>query len=549
MASQLDDLNPFSSSYSSDGEISTNSSDAKLTTSSSNATLSTTPSNAEPPTSSASNSESSMSSSDLLRAPVAEYATFKEMVEAAVTALERNLISTQSEYSLVLKLRRTHFSALQLEGMCWSESEGDVYVEFTCTSPSEDRVPCRPLVEISHADTKTSSRVLGQLKRFLKDLRESPMISCPQDPPQHILQVYIQLKQHLQALPQHCLNCNFPHTLHENHPIWRPTACRQPLCAFAASEMQNGNTLSKISMAPAVADLEVSLYAAAIKRTESRPSVLSDTNFDYIFVNISPDEQGRRRPGSSTPDNPRIDWRKILSTLNALPPLHELPTGSQALEMHLDGKTPGLFRLLQCALTSAPGFLVQVRDGELLKDAGIPHIFLYHPNDDAQLRSFRDLECAAGCLRRAFAFHGSANHKWRGILRDGLMWASALGLHSCVAPDGEGISLARYFRDSFPYCHGEGAMWPESTLPDDPGLMALCEILYEPSEAQCGGLYVVKDPERVVVRALLVFSRSDRNSSNVATAEEESLCMNADKLASRLTALPIYQELHAWEPQ
>eukprot|EP00884_Botryococcus_braunii_P021216 jgi/Botrbrau1/7779/Bobra.0159s0207.1 len=515
---------------------------------SSDANLSTTPSNPEPPTSS-SDGKCSTSSSDLCRTPLAEYVPFGKMVEAAVTALERNVISTQNKHSLLLKLVRTQFSPLQLEGMCWSESEGDIYVEFTRVSPFQDGIPRRPLVEISHADNTTNSRVLGQLRRFLKDLRESPMspmydISCASDLPEHILQVYTQLKQHLQALPQHCLNCNLPHTLQESHHVWRSAACarQQHLCKGAALAMQLGDTLSKISMAPAVAELEVSLYAAAIKQTESRPSVLSDAvlYWDYISRKLCP-------------DNPEKDWRKILSTLNALPPLHELPTGSQALEMHLDGKAPGLFRLMQCVLNRAPGFLVQVRDGEFLKDAGIygiiPHIFLYHPNDVAQMRSFNDLQFAAGCLRRAFAFHGSANHNWLGILRDGLKWASAVGLHRCVAPKGKGISLARCFGESSTYCHGEGPMWPESTLPDDPGLMALCEILYEPSEVKCGGLYVVKDPERVAVRALLVFSRSDRNSSNVATAEEESLCMNADKLASRLTALPIYQELHAWEPQ
>jgi Poly(ADP-ribose) polymerase catalytic domain len=419
-----------------------------------------------------------------------------------------------SESSIAMFIPRDQFSEMKLAGMGWGAFEGDIHVKF-CRLADVDSIP---EVKLAHATEGLNSRVLGQLNRILtawlgKEKQQWESYR-PARKAQLMTRLYRELSQRLQTLPQHCIVCDARHEVAGQ--LWRPAPCDSPLCQLHAREL-SCDSLARIYSSRLEAELEISLFAAAAASEENRRHLLFTTHCSDFLL-----------PGSDKPD-----WGKINAMLIKLPSLNKFPADPRGLPSFLEGSAPQLFNLVRYVLNISPGFVVEVRPVDLLKEAGGVRIFLFRPTKQTSLSVFEAKRSEPGVVS-TFAFHGSRWGNWHSILREGLLVASGTPYMAFGQALGPGIYLASDSATSLPHSGSDG-LWLGSTLSLCSRIMALCEILHTASETRPGGVFVVGDAQRVLVRALLVIHGGP-------------LRLDACTLGSRLAALPEYRELHGLGP-
>lgn len=421
------------------------------------------------------------------------------------------------EHGIVLKIRRSEFSELALQGLCWSSSDGDIRVHVAAWKDTGSHTAIgMPRVRF---DAKTS-RVSLQIRKILDAWLEREAAAWDAQTVRDKTLFLWRLERHLfekvRRLPYLCMHC-----LREResaHPRWRPSACADGICKLWVREM-TGDTLSIIFIAPRVVELELALFAEACKCRESRRKLL----FVLRTHHLSDFLAGSAQEGAE--DGP--DWQSLQATIEKMPQLSELEP--QNLESALCAKDPLLFKLVRWILNSSAGFLVQVQDAEFLASVDIREVFLFLPDDHAKLVKFDALKAGSG-MSVTYAFHGSGNYNWSSILRDGLVVASHTPLMSTGASGGSGIYLGKDFATSLSYCGNVGTgLSPGSSW----RCMGLCEIAHTTAEDR-GYFFVVEEPARVLLRALLVFDKC-----------KISCMMSAAAMGRALESLALYRELHA----
>jgi Poly(ADP-ribose) polymerase catalytic domain len=454
--------------------------------------------------------------------------SFECIVAQSVASLDGDIIHNMTDNALVLVLARKSLTTMLLDGLCWTDRDGDLHVHFRNSFVKEGEGGAgMPRVHLSHGTSGTSSRLLGQMTYILKAWLDAEAAAWPGQKStareMFVKRTYLYLKKRLHTLPRHCMHCDKEHEV-TGVPMWRPTACGDSVCQLAVRELLIHDSLTRLYAGNDVVALEIEMFASAIQSpTQRRPLLFAFHWSDGL--------EGGPTGKSEPAQPPEGYWETILQTLGRMPKREQLPADPKALHSKFEIAHPALFKLVRFVLNSFPGYLVQVDDREFLGKSGAKQAFLFHPHDHGKLKEFAQLASSSQYVG-AFAFHGSPMFNWLSILRDGLKVASHTKYMSTGASLGAGIYLAKHLQVSSRYSGANDVSFSHFSNSAFKNCVAVCEILHQKSEEHQGGVFVVTDAKRVVVRALLI------NMS-------EGGGVAAEELGRLLTALPAYRELHS----
>ena len=252
--------------------------------------------------------------------------------------------------------------------------------------------------------------------------------------------------QRLRTLPQHCVVCDTKIVTAQ----LRPTTCDTADCIGQAETWGYGFEPQDIIQNPEVADLLLSMTAAAA-------AARRDAFFKRLPMHF-------RRTGAT-------DFAAIVSDIDKIPPMKALAQSNDMVEA-LDGISYTALSTLSWVMVSNQGFLEYLPKHQQYADMGTAHQFRIFGGPIERERAFRALPEQH---RNRFAFHGSPFKNWHSILRTGLMVGSEGSLFGFNgARHGSGIYVSNTMATSLQYSHASHA-WSNSQLGAMPTCVALCE--------------------------------------------------------------------------
>jgi hypothetical protein len=141
---------------------------------------------------------------------------FECIVGQSIASLDGDIIHLMTDNALVLVLYRKSLPAMQLDGLCWTDLEGDLHVHFRPSFAEEGKEDTgMPRVHLSHGTSDTSSRLLGQMMYIVKAWLDAEAATWPGQKStareMFVKRTYLYLKNRLQTLPRHCMHCDKEH--------------------------------------------------------------------------------------------------------------------------------------------------------------------------------------------------------------------------------------------------------------------------------------------------------------------------------------------------
>ena len=284
----------------------------------------------------------------------------------------------------------------------------------------------------------------------------------------------------LQTLPQHCVVCDQAINLAQ----LRPTTCHAPDCISQAETCGYGFEPQDILQNAEVADLLISMTAAAAAAGR-------DAFFQRLPMTF-------RTSGAT-------DFKAMTHEINSLPAVQTLAHSHDMIGT-LDAVSPTAVSTLSWLMISNEGFLEYLPKHQQCSAMGTPHQFRILGGPIEREIAFQSLASAG---RSRFAFHGSPFGNWHSILRTGLVVGSSQsGLGFNGAAQGPGIYVSNKFTTSLGYSRA-GIGWTHSRFGNYPICVALCETK-GPSNtsagtATLGEIESFANPHAVALRYLFVY--------------------------------------------
>ncbi|CAK0801600.1 unnamed protein product [Prorocentrum cordatum] len=335
--------------------------------------------------------------------------------------------------------------------------------------------------------------------------------------PNFFLDLWCGLSSFARRLPGYCPVCLAPHSEDSTAEWCRP--CAKELCTFRFEELFS-SVRGELVRSRAVVELHIALASAAAMATGD-----SFEPFPPCFLRH---REVRARSGAfeddgQTGSTQNKDMLSLRSALSRVPAVERLALqgseeGVRALLRGAgtaeDGDTT--YKLLQFVLGSCRLVLEKLESEEhrlpLPRDASaVMQFAVLHgpPGPEAVLRA-RKAAHGSG-----FAFHGSPLPSWYSIVRNGLRNLSGTEFQNNGAAYGPGVYLADQLDVSEFYCNGfSGHGYFPCSFGEKVQVVGVFEYVKDPScwrqnRWQRGGITVVSDPSALMLRYILVRTRTD----------------------------------------
>jgi poly [ADP-ribose] polymerase 6/8 len=227
-------------------------------------------------------------------------------------------------------------------------------------------------------------------------------------------------------------------------PGVKPLICSAPLCNFQYEEIGVGmSVIAEIKRDPAVADLLVSVFSAAVGTQ---------------FLTPAP------------PNYNQAEAEQILANLPAMTELVSKYQDDKALSATI---SPAGVRLLRWILCSNRSHLMSLPPAQRLAQFPSQHQFMAILSSPEKEDVFNALKARVGSM---YLWHGSGSSRWHSIIRNGLKNATGTALMACGAALGPGIYLARDAATSCGYSGAGANKYAKSIYGASLRVLSLCEI-------------------------------------------------------------------------
>ncbi len=312
----------------------------------------------------------------------------------------------------------------------------------------------------------------------------------------------------LPTLAQHCVVCDQKTTATQ----LRPTTCHATDCIGQAETWGYGFEPQDVIQNPEVADLLISMTAAAA--TLGRDAFFKRLPMAFRISGVT-------------------DFAAMTREINQLPAIDTLVCSSDMIGT-LDAVSPMALTTLSWLMVSNEGFLEHIPAHQQYPDLDTPHQFRIFGGPLEREEAFVALP---GQDNNRFAFHGSPFGNWHSILRTGLVVGSHdSGLGYNGAACGPGVYVSNDVATSMHYSHA-GSGWQNSRIGAGPSCVALCETnggsLTTGVGRPLGNIEVFPNASAVALRYLFVFPGGTRRGGVNAQAAARYLKAHASDAESK----------------
>eukprot|EP01063_Lacrimia_lanifica_P020150 TRINITY_DN2749_c0_g2_i1.p1 TRINITY_DN2749_c0_g2~~TRINITY_DN2749_c0_g2_i1.p1 ORF type:complete len:619 (+),score=232.45 TRINITY_DN2749_c0_g2_i1:34-1890(+) len=307
------------------------------------------------------------------------------------------------------------------------------------------------------------------------------------------------LKERIRTCTERCIVCDKPHPL----PLLKPVACDDTLCNYQMANLGLGvNLENEILWNPQVVDMLICCAKAAASQAVTTEA-----------------SRGGGAAAQRRTTFPVEDVNEVKMELKKCPRVEDMANMIRRGEKLQDHLGPKLYKLVRWIIASNTSDIQPVPKEAKVKDMPDYQFLLNNSTPQAEAK-FQELKRKHG--GSFFAFHGSGLGNWHNILRGGL---KKLDLRTAYGP---GIYLATNASTSLGYMTAAPS-YPGSDIGKQLRIMALCEVIAEGSEKECGGIVHrpkcacnkasphvrVEAEEYVVTRVLFIFNDSSTAHNNV----------------------------------
>ncbi|KAK9867276.1 hypothetical protein WJX84_004309 [Apatococcus fuscideae] len=342
------------------------------------------------------------------------------------------------------------------------------------------------------------------------------------------------MKERITNLGNYCLICGKAQDIHGLKPV----PCGTDMCCHRHDELGFGADLHEVVDNPAVADLLITLAAAASCDTRHRDSLFVGAPSDFVSnlgsTRAMPASEtiprlalARMLPGAKAAQpqallawqkrvHGTIDFRKLNAVFAELPSVDAM-SSAEDLEGFLQNGTHGrsMYRLVRWILSTNRGYLLHLPPEKQIPQMNGQQFYLM-TNSPERETAFQKLKKQHGSF---WKFHGSAFHNWHSILRTNLRNVSHTSLMRAGAAHGPGIYLASNSQTSMGYCSsGAGQGYSQSAMGLQGAQMALglCEVA-QSSAIFKNDIIAVADENAVALRYLFIYGSTDFPSLNASS--------------------------------
>ena len=291
-----------------------------------------------------------------------------------------------------------------------------------------------------------------------------------------LLYLVLEIAECFIDLSDHCCICR-----KSLEPGVRPSVCDNTLCNFQFSQLGIGNSVSQeLKNDPDVADLVISLFATALET-------------DYL-----------------TPAPPKLEVASMHRIIDELPTVRQMAAAPNDAQLRAQiGESS--FELLRWILLSNRSHLIRLHDQMLIGPPNMPQFMTLISAPEAE-REFKKLKAQYGSM---LLLHGSRTNRWHSIIRNGLKNASGTKLQANGAAYGPGIYLASHSGISLFYSCREKNKYPNSCLPAELKVLAVCEVAKDPTlRLASTNIYTLGNERAVICRFLIIVESDDVNTVN-----------------------------------
>lgn len=326
------------------------------------------------------------------------------------------------------------------------------------------------------------------------------------------------LTKRLLKLGDHCIICDDLQLVSGMKPV----ACSKALCSHQFDEMGFGASMDIIYNFPTVADLLISMAAAAASNpnTQHRQRFFACPNPPSDFVAEDLRHVYSRNPN----DNMGIKWQELQQVLTDLPAVERM-AAAKDLHAFLDKYHKHAYRLVRWIMSTCRSHIVELDAAEQIPGMNGRQFKLFTNTFEREVAFQKlKLEQQGSC----FLFHGSPFMKWHSIMRTCLQNFSNTQFMTTGASYGGGVYTAKQASTSLSYCrtaHIHGAAedaklhkgYKASVFGASAACLALVEVAGKANTDCSGGIHVVQNHDGVVARYFFVYSSSSELPQSMNT--------------------------------